>query len=103
MSMRCTTSAGWGWTAQPSTCRSTRRITVDAHNHDHSAHDHGHGHGMHHVHVHASAVGNGKLTLALLLTRPFTGAEALAGWWSCPLALLSDAAHMCTDSAALGL
>src|SRR3569832_549586 len=103
MSMRCTTSAGWGWTAQTSTCRSTRRITVDAHNHDHSAHEHGHGHGMHHVHVHASEGGNGKLILALLLTLSFTGVEALAGWWSGSLALLSDAAHMFTDSSALGL
>lgn len=58
---------------------------------------------MHHVHVHASEGGNGKLILALLLTLSFTGIEALAGWWSGSLALLSDAAHMFTDSSALGL
>ena len=75
-----------------------------AHNHAHSAHDHGHGHGAHHVHAHASYEGgNGKLILALLLTLSFTGVEALAGWWSGSLALLSDAAHMFTDSSALGL
>src|SRR3569623_2519154 len=104
MSMRCTTSPGWGWTARPSTCRSPRRITVAAHNHDHSAHDHGHGHGAHHAHAHASYEGgNGKLILALLLTLSFAGVEALAGWWSGSLALLSDAAHMFADTAALGL
>lgn len=75
-----------------------------AHNHAHSAHDHGHGHGAHHVHTHVSYEGgNGKLIVALLLTLSFTGVEALAGWWSGSLALLSDAAHMFTDSSALGL
>ena len=75
-----------------------------AHNHAHSAHDHGHGHGAHHVHAHVSYEGgNGKLIVALLLTLSFTGVEALAGWWSGSLALLSDAAHMFTDSSALGL
>lgn len=73
-----------------------------AHNHAHSAHDHGHGHGAHHAHASYEG-GNGKLILALLLTLSFTGVEALAGWWSGSLALLSDAAHMFTDSSALGL
>ncbi|MDP1680847.1 MAG: cation diffusion facilitator family transporter, partial [Burkholderiales bacterium] len=36
-------------------------------------------------------------------TLSFAGVEALAGWWSGSLALLSDAAHMLTDSSALGL
>src|SRR3569623_328261 len=104
MSMRCTTSPGWGWTARPSTCRSTRLITVAAHNHDHSAHDHGQGHGAHPAHAHASYEGgDGKQILALLLPLSCTGVEALAGWWSGSLALLSDAAHMFTDSSALGL
>jgi len=75
---------------------------VAAHNHAHSAHDHGHGHGAHHAHASYEG-GNGKLILALLLTLSFTGVEALAGWWSGSLALLSDAAHMFTDSSALGL
>jgi len=77
---------------------------VAAHNHAHSAHDHSHGHGAHHAHAHTSYEGsNGKLIVALLLTLSFTGVEALAGWWSGSLALLSDAAHMFTDSSALGL
>jgi cobalt-zinc-cadmium efflux system protein len=61
-------------------------------------HDHaGHAHGHHHT-------GQGRaLLIALLLTLSFAGIEALAGWWSGSLALLSDAAHMLTDSSALGL
>jgi cobalt-zinc-cadmium efflux system protein len=75
---------------------------VHAHNHDHSAH--AHGPGTQHVHHHgAHEVGNGKLIVALLLTLSFAGVEALAGWWSGSLALMSDAAHMFTDSSALGL
>jgi len=75
---------------------------VHAHSHDHSAH--AHGHGAHHAHAHtAYEGGNGKLLVALLLTLSFAGVEALAGWWSGSLALLSDAAHMFTDSSALGL
>lgn len=49
-------------------------------------------------------MGQGRtLVIALLLTLSFSGIEALAGWWSGSLALLSDAAHMLTDSSALGL
>jgi len=39
----------------------------------------------------------------MLLTLAFAGVEAVAGWWSGSLALLADAAHMVTDSSALGL
>jgi len=42
-----------------------------------------------------------KLMLATVLTLGFAGVEAAAGWWSGSLALLSDAGHMVTDSAAL--
>ncbi len=65
-------------------------------------HDHPHGEGGHHVHA-AVPDGNGKLAVALLLTLSFAAIEAVAGWWSGSLALLSDAAHMLTDSSALGL
>jgi cobalt-zinc-cadmium efflux system protein len=74
------------------------------------AHSHGHGPGEPHVHAHAHAHAhagqnghNGSLIVALLLTLGFSMVEALAGWWSGSLALLSDAAHMVTDSSALGL
>ena len=71
---------------------------MPAPDHDHDSHDHaGHGHGHHHT-------GQGAtLIIALVLTLSFSGIEALAGWWSGSLALLSDAAHMLTDSSALGL
>ncbi|MHB1053186.1 MAG: cation diffusion facilitator family transporter [Thiobacillus sp.] len=71
---------------------------MPAPDHDHDSHDHaGHGHGHHHT-------GQGAtLIIALVLTLSFAGIEALAGWWSGSLALLSDAAHMLTDSSALGL
>ena len=68
-----------------------------AHTHD----DHGHGHGQHHGHG-ASASGK-TLTLAVALTLAFAVVEALAGWWSGSLALVSDAGHMLTDGGALAL
>ena len=68
------------------------------HEHDHATHDHGHEHSHHHHHHH----GNG-LTWALLLTLAFACIEAAGGWWSGSLALLSDAGHMFSDVAALGL
>lgn len=75
-----------------------------------AVHKHGHDaqlpfdHGESHTHHHLGNDGhNGKLIVALLLTLSFAGVEALAGWWSGSLALLSDAAHMLTDSSALGL
>ena len=67
-------------------------------------HKHAHGPGEPHVHPHAGQEGhNGTLLVALLPTLFFAGVEAVAGWWSGSLALLSDAAHMVTDSSALGL
>ncbi|MHB1083562.1 MAG: cation diffusion facilitator family transporter [Thiobacillus sp.] len=74
---------------------------MPAHKNDHAPHDHGHDHGGHPAHHH-TAQGN-TLIIALLLTMTFAGIEALAGWWSGSLALMSDAAHMVTDSSALGL
>ena len=69
-----------------------------AHKHDHgTASGHGDGHSHHHT------AQNGTLIVALLLTLSFAGVEAVAGWWSGSLALLADAAHMVTDSSALGL
>jgi cobalt-zinc-cadmium efflux system protein len=43
------------------------------------------------------------LGCALLLTLGFSFVEAIAGFWSNSLALLSDAGHMLTDTTALGL
>jgi len=54
------------------------------------------------AHGHARSTG-GALKLALALTLGYAAIEALAGWWSGSLALLSDAGHMVSDSASLGL
>ena len=43
------------------------------------------------------------LARALLVTLAFAVVEAVAGWWSGSLALVSDAGHMVTDSAGLAL
>ena len=40
---------------------------------------------------------------ALLLTFAFAIVEAVSGWWSGSLALMSDAGHMFSDSSALAL
>ena len=76
-----------------------------AHGH---AHDHGDGHARHahghagHSHVPPDASARAlKIALALILA--FMGAELVAGILASSLALLSDAAHMLTDAAALAL
>lgn len=53
----------------------------------------------HHHHHHAGSALKG----AAALTIAFAVVEALGGWWTGSLALLSDAGHMLTDSAALVL
>ncbi len=66
------------------------RLSVDRDT-THSQHHLGYDHGGH------------ALIKALLFTLAFAGVEVAAGLWSGSLALLSDAGHMVTDSAALGL
>ena len=69
----------------------------------HRQHDHDHDHGHEHAaHDHTVDAGP-RLIWALLLTLGFAAVEAVAGFWSGSLALLGDAGHMLTDSAALGL
>ncbi len=46
---------------------------------------------------------NPVLWRAATLTLAFAGVEALGGWWTGSLALVSDAGHMLTDGAALAL
>lgn len=62
--------------------------------HNHHQHEHGH---HHRVSSHRI------LMLVLVLTMGYSLVEAMAGWWSGSLALLGDAAHMLTDSLALGI
>jgi len=62
--------------------------------HDHPHHSHGHPH--HHA--------TGKILIAsLAVTLLFVATEAVAGWWSGSLALLSDAGHNFTDAFGLVL
>lgn len=56
-----------------------------------------------HDHAHDHAPAAGKLGLAVALTLAFVIGEAIAGWLSHSLALLSDAGHNLADAAALGL
>lgn len=60
-----------------------------------------------HPHSHGTVADNPdqqrRLLTALGLTWGFAGIEAFAGWRGGSLALLSDAGHMVTDGAALGL
>jgi cobalt-zinc-cadmium efflux system protein len=68
--------------------------------HSHDGHSHGHD---------DAASGHGRdaavrvLLGALALTGGYAIVEAIGGWLSGSLALLSDAGHMATDAAALGL
>jgi cobalt-zinc-cadmium efflux system protein len=57
----------------------------------------------HQVGAHGAGASLRRLTVSLGLTATIMVAEAVGGWLSDSLALLSDAAHMLTDVAALGL
>jgi cobalt-zinc-cadmium efflux system protein len=59
-------------------------------------------HHHHHDHAHAPHAG-APLRVAALATVAYAVVEALGGWWTGSLALVSDAGHMLTDGAALGL
>jgi cobalt-zinc-cadmium efflux system protein len=71
---------------------------------DHSGHDHSAGgHGSGHGHSHGAGASSRQLSIALALTSTFLVAEVAGAWWFNSLALLSDAAHMFTDAAALAI
>jgi cobalt-zinc-cadmium efflux system protein len=66
--------------------------------HAHTGHSHaGHSHGA------SADADRGKLTIALVLILGFMAAEVVTGILANSLALLSDAAHMLTDAAAIAL
>jgi cobalt-zinc-cadmium efflux system protein len=76
-----------------------------AHDHDRKSPAHGHaGHG-HDDHGHAPSADADRrwLAVALALIVGFMGVEIVAGVIAGSLALLSDAGHMLTDAAAIGL
>jgi cobalt-zinc-cadmium efflux system protein len=69
----------------------------------HASHLHAHKRGdAQHLHYRETHQ-KGILLTALLLTFTFAGIEAFAGFWANSLALISDAGHMVTDAASLGL
>ncbi len=66
----------------------------------HETHDHGHAHEHHHA-LGPRTGGQQDLLIALSITVLMMVAEAVGGWLSNSLALLSDAGHMFTDNIAL--
>lgn len=67
----------------------------------HHGHSHGHGHG--HGHSHGNPENKKVLLIAFLLIASFMIVEVIGGLITNSLALLSDAGHMLSDAAALGL
>ena len=65
------------------------------------SHSHGHSHAGH-SHGASADADRGKLAVALALILAFMAAEVVTGIIANSLALLSDAAHMLTDAAAIG-
>ena len=67
------------------------------------AHTHSPDEGGHAGHDHTAGANSRSLTIALALTGTFLVAELVGAWLFNSLALLSDAAHMFTDAAALAI
>lgn len=67
------------------------------------AHSHSHDESGHAGHDHTAGANARSLTIALALTSSFLVAELAGAWLFNSLALLSDAAHMFTDAAALAI
>lgn len=73
-----------------------------AHGHEHAGHEHARAH-HHAAHGPSEAGSARRLAVSLGVASVIMAAEALGGWLSGSLALISDAGHMLTDVAALGL
>ncbi|WP_228430664.1 cation diffusion facilitator family transporter [Baekduia soli] len=67
------------------------------------AHDHDHHAGHGHSHAVSAGADRSKLTVVLVLIVGFMAVEVAVGIAASSLALLSDAAHMLTDAAAIAL
>ena len=76
-----------------------------AHEHDGRAHRHGHDHHVHEHDVHGNHghPSSRPFVVALILAVGYGIIEALGGWWTGSLALLSDAGHMFSDGLALAV
>lgn len=66
-------------------------------------HEHDHDHDHTHAHAHQPRASQRVLLTVLALNVIYMLAEAIGGWWSNSLALLSDAGHMLADIAAIAL
>ncbi len=67
------------------------------HVHAHAGHDlHGHDHG------HGHAAGAASLRVAFFINLAFTAVEAVGGWWTGSIAVLTDALHDAGDCLVLG-
>jgi cobalt-zinc-cadmium efflux system protein len=64
---------------------------------------HDHGGESHAGHNHGANASASRLAMALALTTAFLIVELVGAWWFNSLALLSDAGHMFTDTAALAI
>ncbi len=64
---------------------------------------HSHPHGGHPHHPRAAGDGERRMLWVLLLTGSFMIVEAVGGWLAGSLALIADAGHMLSDTAALAL
>ena len=77
---------------------------MDRHSHSHAHDAPGHAHGGHrHDAPRASADGERRMFWVLVLTGGFMVVEAVGGWLAGSLALIADAGHMLSDTAALAL
>lgn len=76
-------------------------------NYDDLLHEHQtspqHDHQKGHDHNHAKSAPHKVLIFAIVLTLAFAIVEAIGGWWSNSLALISDAGHMASDAVALAI
>ena len=78
---------------------------MDRHPHPHARDDpgHSHPHGGHHHRPRGTADGERRILWVLFLTGGFMVVEAVGGWLAGSLALIADAGHMLSDTAALAL
>ena len=72
------------------------------HNHDHG-HGHSHSHGGHHHHVSPGAMANKAFIVGIILNSAYVAVQAVAGFMTHSMALLSDAGHNLSDVASLAL
>ena len=79
---------------------------MHSHDHDHSHGDHSHSHGHaghHHHHVSAADAANKAFIFGIILNSAYVVIQAIAGFMTHSMALLSDAGHNLSDVAALAL